>query len=294
MKRRARLMPALLLLGGTTLLMGSLMVAVSMGRAVASAREDTLPLAAVLAPLERREALLQSQAETAELHATLDSGSLDEELRAYVLPASNDVKRLLSVFETIIQTLTRQGNLRTASSIDVGDPRSVVLEGADALTVQPVRMKAVVREEGARTLTSFLHLSGLLTIADVIDPKAFHDLLEKTMEENPAALPALQQFLATDLLAYARDPQPFEERLAHTFSDERVGNALRTTLESPLMTEARRMLGGEFGNILRDQKLWPTQFIAIDSIDLQERPDGWYDLAIEMHVYARKAEKART
>ena len=277
-----------LLFSGFILFVFGVALSLSMVREVAESKQEAIPLAAALLSLERRSALLKAQVEASELHAALQDGSLPELLHVYVLPTADaGTKRLLALFDTVRDVLARAHLLAHLSPVEVSDTLPSAAQEYSSLLRRTVNVSATVRRGGVETLLALFDTAGLLTVADALEPQDRTLILERTLGENPAVLPALQQFLATDLHVYTKEPKAFEERLTRNFSDEGSTALIHRLLDSTRMREVQTLLGGDLGSILRDQKLWPLPFIGIDEVHLKELPDGLFSLELKLSAYVR-------
>src|SRR3989338_317738 len=196
---------AVLALAGTSMLL--LLVHVL---AVREMRSTGLPAASALPALQHRVAVLTEQAEVSELQAALGGGTQEEAVRRFVLPATTDTDRLLATLDTLFEVLRARKDLSAVS----------------AVTLLPLRFEANVTEEGAATLLRFFDTAGMLTVSDALTPEETALLLRLTEQENPAAVTALERFLATDLLRYAHSPRPFQDQLLAAFSSDEFRQTL--------------------------------------------------------------------
>ena len=257
--------------------------------AILEVREVSLPLVADIPSFERRLATLTNQIEMAELHRATRIGSQEEHVNVFVLPEGIDFDRLLSVFDIFGAELQNQGLLTEISDIAISDPIPAVDEG---LEVRSLSMNFSAHEEGVQNFLSLIHLAGLLTIGDTLSEDESRLLLQKTEEENPAGIVAIEQFLSTNLLSYTREPKTYEAQLLRSFSSPLFKETLDDTLQSSLLRDARRLLGGEIGVRLKQYSLWPLPLMMVDDIRIHAgRAPSWYTLGVSVHVYSRTSDK---
>lgn len=245
-------------------------------------KEVGLPAAVELPQMERRLMLLRDQVEAAELQEVLGGGSAQEKLRAYVIPQSMDLERLLATFDILRDSLVRDGSLSSMSAIDVGAPAD-----AGELKAVPVRFDAEVTKEGMDKLLLLLRLSGLLTVSDALSAQQLSSLINLTEEENPAALTVIEQFLSTDLLRYAREPASYEKQVLRSLTSPAFERQFRSILSQSLLAKARYLLGGELGGILTDHNLWPGQILSTRHVEVQPLDGGWYRVSLTLEAYVR-------
>lgn len=253
--------------------------------ALKDVREYALPLAAEVAPLERRAALLTQQSELSELETTVQNDSAGEKLRVYVLPQGRDLTRLLGFLESTRTFLERRELLRSMSAIEVAAAPDL---HDSPLQTQTLRFSAVLKPEGRAQLLSILELSGLLTVGDVLTPEHIATLFGLTERQNYAGIIPVQRFLSADLLSYAQDPRLTDERLAQALPSEEFLTSFKGLLRSAALPQVRDFLTGDLGRSLVAQKLWPVQFMTIERESLKERTDGMVEMELTVKAYSRK------
>lgn len=244
-------------------------------------REIGLPAALALPRIEKRMEILKEQNEIAELQASLRGGSEEERLHVYVLPAEEDIDRLLATFDVLFSYLEQKRLLHTVSAVEVGE-QAPVSEGLSAL---PVSFEATVTRPGMEDLLLFTELSGLLTVSDALTQEDIDALLALTEQENPASVAALEHFLATDLLRYAEEPRPYEEQLRKSFSPA-AEETLRVLLDAESLRRARDLFGA-MAPVLRQQNLWPLRLLTVESAASQDAGDGLVRVALTLRAYVR-------
>ena len=249
--------------------------------------QEALPAAARIPALQARLSILGEQLEVAKVHAQLRSGSADEKIQHFVLPRELDIDRIVATVELIGTATQKQKTLLHLSPVDIEDSKEFQMGEGRMLTLHPLRFSAKVREEGLRDILAAFDVAGALTIGDLLSSEYREALFQKTEEENPSAILSLEQFLSTELLAYARDPRPYEERLKKSYSSEAFLSTFQGIMRAPLISGAVRLLQGDFGAALEREHLWPLPFLTVDSIDLTEEPDGWYRAEFQILAYSR-------
>lgn len=256
-------------------------------------REDVLPLAAQLPPLEQRLQVLNEQVELSELQAAMRSGTAEEKLRAYVLPSEPDLPRTVALFDVTRSVLSRRKVLTQMSALEFGEVRPLTLPGVDAhgaLTAQSVSFTAVVRPEGMEQLLSLLNLSGLITVGDALSPADVKELFVLTESENPAGIVSVEQFLSTDLLSYLHDPVAADQRLTQAFPSEEFLTKFRSLLDTSGLAEARALLQKDLLSEIERQTLWPLPFFVLTAIETEEQPGGLIRLSITADVVSRSQD----
>ncbi len=282
--------------GGAALLMVSSTLVTAHLALLTDVREDVLPLAADIPPLERRLAVLTEQLELTALQASLQSGSPEEKLQAYVLPEKQDLRRLLAFFDVTRLLLERGKMLRGMSGIEVGQP--TVLDpqpSADAsrgiVEKRTISFQATLSDAGFERLFSTLELTGLLTVGDALTDAEIDRLFILTEAENYAGIVAVEKFLSTDLASYAREPRPAEDQLLKSFSSERFLQEFRGLLAGTRLASAREILGGDWGEAYAAQKVWPVQFLGVDRVSVELLPDGWNRVSFTLSAHTRRLDR---
>jgi hypothetical protein len=263
------------------LLSYSALFLVDYARAVSDAGEVSVPLVSELPVLERRLRALTEQVEMAELHAALRQGSQAERIGVYVLPREPDFDRLLGIFDVLGEGLRKKGVLQSLTQIKVGD---VVQEGRGE--VRPVHLSFTAHDDGLKTFLTFVQLAGLLTVGDALSEEERSILLQRTEEENPAGVVALEQFFSTDLLQYAQDSLSYEEQVLRSFSSATFLSAFRSILQSSALREARLFFDSDLGKVLETHNLWPFPFVAIDTIRVEKgNAPKWQKVSVQLLLY---------
>ncbi len=245
-----------------------------------------LPIAARIPALEARLRILQQQAEVAELHAATRVGSDAERLRVAVLPKGGDLDRLLAFFEILQSSLEKERMLRTMFPVEI-DERSVTTVGSEQLYVQDVKVRAELTRKGVDTMLSSIGLMGHLTLGDMFTVEERNVLFRKTESENPAGIVALEQFLATDVLAYSADSLTAEEYLRRAFSPQGFASLQTVIMSSEELSSAVAVLQGPIGLRLSSASLWPLQYASIKNASVRELPAGTFQVELTIAVYSR-------
>ena len=253
-------------------------------QSVQDVQEISVPLLAEVADLEMRSAVLKEQVELVELQSALRIGSHEERMHVYVLPTEFDLDRIVALFDVITLALEGKDYVSNVSGIEMGEEYKV-REGAYAI---PVSMSLAVQEEGLNEILNLFRIAGLITIADALNEEELDLLFARTEEENPAGVVALEKFLSTDLLEYALEPRPINQRLQRSFTGHAFMSALNSIMKESLLSDAREILGDHFGQVLKQQNLWPMPFIVFDEVITQPGgTEGWDKVSVKLLVHRR-------
>jgi hypothetical protein len=257
-------------------------------RAYELLRGDVLPTAVLIPALQQRERILQEQLEIAEVQATFRTGSQEELLRTYVIPGVSDRERLLRFLEAVRDSLQGRGLLSSMSAVSFGEIEAITLEGV-SLSSLPLMFTVTVTSNGAQELFTVLRASGMVVLGDALTREEQRELLRHTEAENPAAVMNLEQFLASDLLRYAREPQPHHEQLRKAFVSEVALESLEHLLSTSFLADVRALLGGPLGKALEQKNAWPMRYLALDAVEQQFQGENEVHLAFALHALTRAA-----
>ncbi|OGJ60307.1 hypothetical protein A2635_01020 [Candidatus Peribacteria bacterium RIFCSPHIGHO2_01_FULL_51_9] len=262
-------------------------------RIIRSTTDIVLPLASSVATLEDRRSLLEEQIDVAEVHAAVRNGSLEEVLHAYVLPEGTEVHRIVALFDLLQEYLKTEGVLRRFDPLDLRTPMSISLEDRevkgdkyDVVTI-PLHISADISEPGLELVLEFLDIAGILTVGDALLPKERDLLIRRTEVENRAGIVAVEQFFATDLLQYAQNARSYEEQLLRSFTTPAFDAAFQSILQNSLLSAAKDLLGGPFGRLLSEQKLWPMRFMETEHMSVSPARDDGVHIEAVIRIYAR-------
>jgi hypothetical protein len=225
--------------------------------------------------------------EATRLSKAAQNGSLEEKLRAYILPAGG-TDRAVAVFNAAFDALQKTGNAKDIAPLTVGDPSRLPGSGT-TLEARSLSVALTVRESGMRDLLAMLDVSGLLTVHDVLVPREKQEFFSVTEVENPSSIVTVGQFLSADLLQYLSDPRGVEERLLAAFPSDTFAGLLRHLSKGETVKNAQAFLTGNIGKVLISQKLWPMPFFTIEHAEAKELPEGWIRLDLKVLAYGRKS-----
>ena len=254
-------------------------------RTIASVREVSVPLVSEIPIMEQRKALLTEQVELTELQNSLRIGSNEERMRVYVLPDEFDIDRLVALFDVLTIAVKKLDYIASLiSPIEFGE-EVLIGNGVYAL---PISLKLSVSDDGLENIFNIFKLAGLVTIADALTEEEMAHLFKRIEEENPAGIVALEQFISTDLLEYALDSRPYDDRLKRSFLGSNFLKTLEDVFSESVVADAKDLLGGPLGHVLKQQKLWPMPFLTFEKIIIEQgKSDGWHMLSIRFHAYRR-------
>lgn len=252
-------------------------------KAVHDASEVSLPLVAELPVMERRLATLTEQVEMAELQAALRQGSQAEQVNVHILPEDPDFDRLIALFDVFRDVEEAEGVVAHMSAIDIGDPVT-----QDNVRVRPLHLSFSAHDDGLKNFLSFVRLAGLLTVGDALSADERMLLIQRTEEENPTGIVALEQFFSTNLFDYAQDYRSYEEQVLRSFSSPTFHSAFRSITQSSLLKEARLLFDTNVGLVLHQHDLWPFPFFVIDTIHVERGASPkWQQVSVQLLLYTK-------
>ena len=250
-------------------------------KAIYDAGQVSLPLVAELPALERRIAVLTEQVEMAELQVALRKGSQSEKITTHVLPQDPNFDRLIALFDVFREVQQAKGVISTMTKIDIGNP---VQQGN--VHTRPVQLSFAAHDQGLQTFLSFVRLAGLLTVGDALSADERALLIQRTEEENPTGIVALEQFFSADLLDYATNARSYEQQVLRSFSSSSFHSAFRSVTQSSLLQEARMLFDSDFGAIVEQHGVWPFPFFAIDTIRVERgQSPKWQQVSVQLLLY---------
>jgi len=247
------------------------------------ARDIGLPLATVIPDIEKRLNIIEEHVELARVNEAINRGAPEEFVHMYVLPRDASMDRLVSSIEVLRDVLIKDGKLLKMTSIDIGDN---IVEGE--MSRWPVRFTVNVTEEGLRTVSLFLGIAGFFTVADVLTEQEIRQLFLYAESENPVGIIALEQFLSADLLKYTVEYQSLMDMVRKSFVSPAFDRLFTVLQEDSLLKDVRILLGGELGERLRRNNLWPLRFITVDKVTVTDGEAGTLEAKFETSAYSSK------
>lgn len=225
-------------------------------------RDVGFPIAAEVQPLLQRKAMLAEQAEVAALQASARGDSYREVYDLYVLPEKPDAARMLATLETLLTHLQKQGIVVSIGSIAPGTVSDSTAEVAVDVVVAPGKAPAFLE---------LFDLSGVLTVNDAFTQAERDRLIALTERENPASVAAIEQFLAGDLLQYAKVPQLAEFQLLKSVGTDRFESDFRSLADGSRLrsfAQTALLLDGA------EQSLWPLPLFTIKDAHWEKADRG--------------------
>lgn len=258
-----RVATALLLLSASAVLI------FAHARSVALMRRDGVSAAALLPSLEQRLSLLQAQEDAMRDRQSRRSAATRELFAAYVVPAGEELDRLLASIDVFLADAQRQGIVRdTAVHVEESSSQHDVDYPAVAL-----RIEATVTPDGLQALHTFVDVSGRLTVFDLLGGDDAEQLSILAMNAQPRTLIALEEFFSMDALAYAADPAAAERRLGFVTADMQIRDTLLSALARPSVQHRIELLRHLRGALV-SAGAWPLRALLLSGEEREMRADG--------------------
>lgn len=225
-------------------------------------RDVGFPIAAEVQPLLQRKAMLAEQGEIAKLQASARGSSYREIYDLYVLPEKADAARTVAVLETLLTHLQSKGIVRSVGGIGTWNADGDATDVSFTVTAAP---------GGSAAIIDLLDLSGVLTVNDAFTDAERERILALTERESPAAIAAVEQFLAGDLLQYATVPQLAESQLFQSVGTEAFERDFRSVADASRLrsfAQTALLLDGS------DTSLWPLPLFTVESAHWEAADEG--------------------
>jgi hypothetical protein len=231
-------------------------------------RDLAVLIGSALPELRSRVALLEANVEAERLFGIEKQAAREEQAAAYILPDEPDGARTVSVLQETAAALSAAG-----AQIDI---KSIAFD-REAVTADGVRQlhgKITLngRSEHVSRLLTGLGFSGDLSVRDALPPEKSREFLAAVEKDSPLSLPGAEEFLFSDLVAYAADPDAAEQRVTRDMQPEVAAN-VRTILLAAGLADVRASLSAVAPR-LKQQRLWPMPLLRVDSLT-QENGGEW-------------------
>lgn len=276
----------LLLTGGTLLLVLSGQLVWTHANDARAAKQDALPLAASVIPLQKKLAVLSQEAELADQQSALRTGSNAERIRTFVLPADAKPDRVVAFIDLLSDDLSSHKELSGSPKLTVADEtKETDIKG---IVSRNIHVELAMTEAGIASFEKAIRVSGLLTVADAFTPDQLSQMLQVLEERSPADLAAFEQLAHADLLSYAQDPITHDRKFLEAVSSDDVERLYIHMKERSDLPTVISVLGSSVGVGVRDGKLWPLPFLTMGNADIQPgSTDGWYRVSADLLAYER-------
>ncbi len=230
-------------------------------------RDTAVMIGTTLPELKASVALLSANMQAEQRFAENALGAREEQATVYVLPTGQAAARAVQSLNAIASALTSAGGTVAVSrltfapaSVDRGSIRTL---GADLQLTGNFR--SVARFLG------ILGYSGTMMVRDALSDEATDTFLRQMETLSPLSLNAAENFLYTDLLAYAAAPDQAEQLMLSDLAAEAQAD-IRSFLLQAGLARIRSAFSG-IAPDLRDLRVWPLPLVSVQS--MTRNGDQW-------------------
>lgn len=227
-------------------------------------RDTAVMIGTTLPDLRSTVALLAANRQAEQFFSKNALAAREEQASVYILPDSPAAGRTIDSFQTIANVLsdsmTEEGSLQNLSF------ESTVIDRGGFKTIgAQMMLRGNFRFVSA--FLSVLSFSGDMMIRDVLSDDAIVTFLKKINASAPLSLKAAEDFLYTDLLEYAAEPDRIEQEMLQDLPPDTQGDIRSFVLASGL--SAVRSSLTKIAPELRRNRVWPLPFVTVDSMKRQ-------------------------
>ncbi len=224
-------------------------------------RDTAVMIGTTLPDLRSTVALLAANQQAEQFFAKNALTAREEQASVYILPDTPAAGRTIDSFQAISSVLSasmqQEGSLQNLSfesnAIDRGGFQTI---GAQMTLRGSFRF--------ASAFLSVLSFSGDMMIRDVLSDDSTVTFLKKINASAPLSLKAAEDFLYTDLLEYAAEPDRIEQEMLQDLPVDTQGDIRSFVLASGLA--AVRSSLTEIAPELKKNRVWPLPFVTVDAL----------------------------
>ncbi len=253
-----RLIPLLCFGIGLCATAAALLLLIAHARIFSEKRDMALIIGTELPALRSRVALLEAGVEAQKIYGSEAAASREEQAQIFILPEEPDIARAVRSVQEITLAI-KQG--LTVESISFGKTPS----GTGALKALP---GTIVLKGDAAHMARFLRildLAGTFTVRDALTAGTASKFLADIQEASPLSLKNAEQFLHTDLITYAAQPDTTEDRMLQEIQPSAAVD-IRTFLLKSGLADIRAVLS-DIAASLRDKRVWPVPLLLVQSVE---------------------------
>lgn len=237
-------------------------------------RDMAVLIGSALPELRSRVALLNANVEAERLFGMDKFAAREEQASVYILPESPEGARAVTVLQEVAAALSADNSPVGINGITFAQDSTTVdghreLAGAVKITASSADL--------SRLLTA-LEFSGDLSVRDALPPEQSRAFLKLVESVSPLTLPSAEEFLFSDLVAYAADPDGAEQRLTRDMQPSDAAD-VRTLLLSAGLADVRTSLAAVAPR-LKQQRLWPMPLLRVDSLESQGNNEWILGIAV--------------
>ncbi len=245
---------------GVVLIVGAIALCVVESFRISEMRDTAISMAKELPELRSSNSILKGNIDSERLYGQVGKAALEEQAAAYVLPVTLDQERIRRLFQRIVDAVSETNPITIDRFTFGGSTQS------GALVFIPSEMVLSGSEQGVSDFIGILRWSGTFTVHDIVRGQA-ETFLKRIQAEQPLALPAAEEFLRMDLLAYASRPDQAEEDAFQDLPSNVATDVKQLLLEAGL-ADVRSSLK-TIAPLLRSQQAWPLPLLSIEQLSFE-------------------------
>jgi len=209
--------------------------------------------------------------------------SREEQMAAYVLPATMPSQRMTRALEESVRAIN-DGIANTSDKLKLESVHSAAEQDSEqGLRERLVQLTITGSPAAVGKFLSILDISGTPTVGDVLGSDAVANILKHTEVSSPEQLPTVQSALALDVMATFADRGGTFERLIVELPPT-VGEELRLTLTSAGLIGDSVSIDHAVATKLLESRSWPMPLMLVDSA---EGSGGKW--TVGMRIFSRKS-----
>lgn len=226
-------------------------------RSFAEQKQRALAIGVELPVLRSRVALLKASLATEKAYGMDAAASLEEQAALSVLPITPDAPRFIAMLTSVV------------AAIDTGLSVERVVFGQETVEEGRKRIPVTLSLSGpfsaVTRLLSILRLSGKLTVSDLLQSDAEKRFLDDVDARSPASLLAASQFLSSDILSVAAQPEAALDRVTHDMPSSLAADVRAILLSSGLapVFDVLSPIVQSFS----DTGNWPLPLFTLDTVE---------------------------
>ncbi len=224
-------------------------------------RDTAVMIGTTLPELRSTVALLKANQEAEQYFFRNALSAREEQASVYVLPGGPAATRAVNVLQSIIRVLRELGG--NQGSIDTIAFQEKASDRGEYKTVGATLTMTGDFRFVARFL-SILAMSGNMMIRDIFTDDASAAFLKQVNDSAPLSLKAAEDFLYTDLLTYAAEPDQTEQAMLQDIPED-VQPDIRAFVLSSGLAGVRNSLS-DIAPSLKKERIWPLPFLTVDSL----------------------------
>lgn len=267
-----------ILLGvGILCIAASFGVLVGYGHNFGFKRDTAVMIGSVLPELKSSVALLRANTEAEQMFARDGLAAREEQAKAYVLTDGSPAPRTVAALQDIVAALAKRPDAKLSFDRLTFDAKPADL-GSEKTLGATLVLKGNFRDT-ARVL-GILSFSGDMMVRDTIGDADERAFLEKVESSAPLSLKAAEDFLYTDLLDYASDPDRAEQAFLADMATDTMGD-IRSFILGAGLADVRLGLQ-DTAPLLKDKRAWPLPLLSV--IGMHREGDTW---TISLTIFSR-------